>query len=61
MKNFGFIGGLIFTLLLVPTVCAQKKVQADPNKTAVIIVGAGGEPRIFALLYRIVLISIRRT
>lgn len=44
MKNFGFIGGLIFTLLLVPTVCAQKKVQPDPNKTAVIIVGAGGEP-----------------
>ena len=44
MKNFGFISGLIFTLLLVPTVCAQKKVQADPNKSAVIIVGAGGEP-----------------
>ena len=44
MKHFGFISGLVLTLLLVPTVCAQKKVQADPNKSAVIIVGAGGEP-----------------
>ena len=43
MRNFGFIGGLAFTLLLVPTVCAQKKVPTDPNKSAVIVVGAGGE------------------
>lgn len=34
---------LILTLLLGNVVCAQKKVQTDPNKSAVIIVGAGGE------------------
>ena len=31
-------------MLLAPAVCAQKKVQTDSNKSAVIIVGAGGEP-----------------
>jgi hypothetical protein len=31
-------------LLLANVVCAQKKVQTDANKSAVIIVGAGGEP-----------------
>lgn len=31
-------------MLLAGVVCAQKKVQTDPNKSAVIIVGAGGEP-----------------
>jgi hypothetical protein len=35
---------LILTLLLANVVCAQKKVQTDANKSAVIIVGAGGEP-----------------
>jgi hypothetical protein len=34
---------LILFLLLANVVCAQKKVQNDPNKSAVIIVGAGGE------------------
>lgn len=38
------IKGLILSLLLATVVCAQKKVQSDPNKSAVIIVGAGGEP-----------------
>ena len=44
MTYFGFISGLVVSLLLGPVVCAQKKVQTDPNKSAVIIVGAGGEP-----------------
>ena len=44
MTYFGFISGLVLSLLLGPVVCAQKKVQTDPNKSAVIIVGAGGEP-----------------
>ncbi|HSK64769.1 MAG TPA: hypothetical protein VK893_13040, partial [Pyrinomonadaceae bacterium] len=44
MRYYGFISGLILSFLLVPAVCAQKKVQTDPNKSAVIIVGAGGEP-----------------
>ena len=35
---------LILSLLLAPAVCAQKKVAADPNKYAVIINGAGGDP-----------------
>ena len=35
---------LILTLLLANVVCAQKKVQTDANKSAVVIVGAGGEP-----------------
>ena len=37
------VNTLIICLLLANVVCAQKKVQADPNKSAVIIVGAGGE------------------
>jgi hypothetical protein len=44
MRYFGFISGLVLSLLLTNVVCAQKKVQTDPNKSAVIIVGAGGEP-----------------
>ena len=43
MRYFGFITGLVLSLLLTGVVYAQKKVQADPNKSAVIIVGAGGE------------------
>lgn len=35
---------LILSLLLAPAVCAQKQVAADPNKYAVIINGAGGDP-----------------
>ena len=35
---------LIVCLLLAPAVCAQKKAPSDPNKFAVIINGAGGEP-----------------
>lgn len=31
-------------MLLAPAVCAQKQVAADPNKYAVIINGAGGDP-----------------
>lgn len=38
-----FVKALILSLLLAGAVCAQKKVQTDPNKSAVIIVGAGGE------------------
>ena len=37
------IKGLLLTLALASSVCAQKKVQADPNKFALIIDGAGGE------------------
>jgi hypothetical protein len=44
MRYFGFISGLVCFLLLAPVVCAQKKVPTDPNKSAVIVVGAGGEP-----------------
>lgn len=45
MKRFnGFISGLFLLLLLASSVCAQKKVQVDQNKFAVIINGAGGEP-----------------
>lgn len=36
---------LILSLLLAPAVCAQKKAPSDPNKFAVIINGAGGEPQ----------------
>jgi hypothetical protein len=43
MRSNGFISGLMLTLLLVPAVCAQKKAPTDLNKSAVIIVGAGGE------------------
>ncbi|MFN2405707.1 MAG: hypothetical protein ABR594_06605 [Pyrinomonadaceae bacterium] len=35
---------VIFFLFVAPVVCAQKKVQLDTNKFAVIINGAGGEP-----------------
>lgn len=35
---------LVVSLLLAPTVCAQKKTASDPNKFALIINGAGGEP-----------------
>ena len=35
---------LILSLLVAPAVCAQKKTPSDPNKFAVIINGAGGEP-----------------
>ena len=38
-----FVKALILSLLLAGVVCAQKKAQTDPNKSAVIIVGAGGE------------------
>ena len=44
MKAGGLVTGLIFFLLVAPVVCAQKKVQVDQNKFAVIINGAGGEP-----------------
>jgi hypothetical protein len=36
--------GLVLSLLLASVVCAQKTVPVDPNKFAVIINGAGGEP-----------------
>ena len=36
--------GLVLFLIGAPVVCAQKKVQVDQNKFAVIINGAGGEP-----------------
>lgn len=35
---------LLLLLLLGSVVCAQKKASADPNKFALIFVGAGGEP-----------------
>lgn len=35
---------LVLLLLLAAVVCAQKKASADPNKFALILVGAGGEP-----------------
>lgn len=35
---------LVLLLLLGSVVCAQKKAAADPNKFALILVGAGGEP-----------------
>ena len=36
--------GLVLLVLLAAVVCAQKKTSGDPNKFAVILVGAGGEP-----------------
>ena len=43
MRYFAFTSGLVLSLLLANVVCAQKKIQTDPNKSAVIVVGAGGE------------------
>ena len=40
--NRRFVNGLVLLLLLAGAVCGQKKV--DPNKFAVIVTGAGGEP-----------------
>ena len=42
MKYLG--KALILSLLLAAAVCGQKKAPTDPNKFAVILVGAGGEP-----------------
>ena len=42
MKAGGLVT-LLFFLFVAPVVCAQKKVQLDPNKFAVIINGASGE------------------
>ena len=44
MKAGGLVTLLIFLLFVAPGVCAQKKVEVDENKFAVIINGAGGEP-----------------
>lgn len=41
--RFKFTTSLVLCLLLAPAVWAQKKAPADPNKFAVILVGAGGE------------------
>jgi hypothetical protein len=43
VKADGLVTWLIFFLFVAPVVCAQKKVQLDPNKFAVIINGAAGE------------------
>jgi hypothetical protein len=36
--------GILIPFLLASAVCAQSTVRADPNKFAVIVTGAGGEP-----------------
>ena len=40
----GFVTGIFISFLLTSAVCAQSSVRADPNKFALIINGAGGEP-----------------
>jgi Caspase domain len=42
--KYKLITSLVLLLLLAAVVCAQKKAAADPNKFALILVGAGGEP-----------------
>jgi len=43
-RSYAFVIGIFILFLLVPAVCAQNTVRADPNKFAVIVTGAGGEP-----------------
>jgi hypothetical protein len=40
----GFVTGILISFLLASAVCAQSTVRADPNKFALIVMGAGGEP-----------------
>ena len=40
----GFVTAIFMSFLLTSAVCAQSTVRADPNKFALIINGAGGEP-----------------
>ena len=44
MRFSGFAAGFVLVLVVTLPVCAQKKAPVDPNKFAVIINGAGGEP-----------------
>lgn len=43
-RFYGFAIGIFIPFLLASAVCAQSTVRADPNKFALIVTGAGGEP-----------------
>jgi hypothetical protein len=43
-RSYRFAIGIFIPFLLASAVCAQSTVRADPNKFAVILTGAGGEP-----------------